>query len=359
MPVGMESTAVSPEGSFQSVGGGELTPGTPVSGHYQFSCMSTSTNCDMSDLDSDLENNNVFRGAETVNTNSQTLNVKVEAEENSARVIQSLETTPKKKRYSKSRVRNKNPALVQKMKKTRRIKANDRERTRMHNLNSALDQLRKILPNSSEENKLTKIETLRFAYNYIFALTETLKLLDREEVLNSENEILSTQFPTITKLPTSCQTLNHLHKHQQQEQSMLQHTNMVSQHHSPTPNKLHTPVTQQEISPNLAHQHSTQDMVKIEYVPQACVSVSNNVFVDQSIRLPMATTSAHAGQIQNFVSNSPVSFSHGNSILTPAHHRTSDLIRVPRFHWSEHSFDHSWSPAGLSDTSEGYTFEYV
>ena len=189
----------------------------------------------MSDLDSDLENNNVFRGAETVNTNSQTLNVKVEAEENSARVIQSLETTPKKKRYSKSRVRNKNPALVQKMKKTRRIKANDRERTRMHNLNSALDQLRKILPNSSEENKLTKIETLRFAYNYIFALTETLKLLDREEVLNSENEILSTQFPTITKLPTSCQTLNHLHKHQQQEQSMLQHTNMVSQHHSPTP----------------------------------------------------------------------------------------------------------------------------
>uniref|UniRef100_A0A3P8UHZ2 Neurogenin 3 n=1 Tax=Amphiprion percula TaxID=161767 RepID=A0A3P8UHZ2_AMPPE len=61
----------------------------------------------------------------------------------------------------------------------RRIKANDRERLRMHNLNSALDALRSILPALPEDAKLTKIETLRFARNYIWALTETLRMADQ------------------------------------------------------------------------------------------------------------------------------------------------------------------------------------
>ncbi|XP_014863481.1 PREDICTED: neurogenin-3-like [Poecilia mexicana] len=60
----------------------------------------------------------------------------------------------------------------------RRMKANDRERHRMHNLNSALDALRNILPALPEDAKLTKIETLRFARNYIWALTETLRMAD-------------------------------------------------------------------------------------------------------------------------------------------------------------------------------------
>uniref|UniRef100_A0A672GUU4 Neurogenin 3 n=1 Tax=Salarias fasciatus TaxID=181472 RepID=A0A672GUU4_SALFA len=60
----------------------------------------------------------------------------------------------------------------------RRMKANDRERHRMHNLNSALDALRSILPALPEDAKLTKIETLRFARNYIWALTETLRMHD-------------------------------------------------------------------------------------------------------------------------------------------------------------------------------------
>ncbi|KAK5600506.1 hypothetical protein CRENBAI_017500 [Crenichthys baileyi] len=60
----------------------------------------------------------------------------------------------------------------------RRMKANDRERHRMHNLNSALDALRNILPALPEDAKLTKIETLRFARNYIWALTETLHMAD-------------------------------------------------------------------------------------------------------------------------------------------------------------------------------------
>ncbi|GAV00569.1 hypothetical protein RvY_11396 [Ramazzottius varieornatus] len=85
----------------------------------------------------------------------------------------------KTKRYSRPRVRCRSPTVIQRLKKTRRVKANDRERNRMHSLNHALEKLRVVLPASSfpeESTKLTKIETLRFAYNYIWVLTETLKM---------------------------------------------------------------------------------------------------------------------------------------------------------------------------------------
>ncbi|XP_007246520.2 neurogenin-1 [Astyanax mexicanus] len=64
-------------------------------------------------------------------------------------------------------------------KKSRRLKANDRERNRMHNLNGALDALRSVLPALPDDTKLTKIETLRFAHNYIWALSETIRIHDR------------------------------------------------------------------------------------------------------------------------------------------------------------------------------------
>ena len=89
--------------------------------------------------------------------------------------------TPKKRRYTKSRARAKSPSLVLKLKKNRRMKANDRERNRMHSLNEALDTLRAVLPCQSDDAKLTKIETLRFAHNYIFALSQTLKLCEMNE----------------------------------------------------------------------------------------------------------------------------------------------------------------------------------
>ncbi|XP_066477497.1 neurogenin-3 [Tiliqua scincoides] len=66
-----------------------------------------------------------------------------------------------------------------KAKRSRRMKANDRERNRMHHLNSALDALRGVLPTFPDDAKLTKIETLRFAHNYIWALTQTLRLADQ------------------------------------------------------------------------------------------------------------------------------------------------------------------------------------
>ncbi|KAF8787287.1 neurogenin-1-like [Argiope bruennichi] len=94
----------------------------------------------------------------------------------------------KKKRYTKSRTKVKNPVAIIKVKKTRRLKANDRERNRMHNLNSALDRLRCVLPTFADETKLTKIETLRFAHNYIWALSETLKMLDSKGTKSNQND---------------------------------------------------------------------------------------------------------------------------------------------------------------------------
>ncbi|XP_072520039.1 neurogenin-1 [Salminus brasiliensis] len=70
-------------------------------------------------------------------------------------------------------------ATVHVAKKSRRLKANDRERNRMHNLNGALDALRSVLPALPDDTKLTKIETLRFAHNYIWALSETIRIHDR------------------------------------------------------------------------------------------------------------------------------------------------------------------------------------
>ncbi|XP_059061384.1 basic helix-loop-helix neural transcription factor TAP [Achroia grisella] len=105
---------------------------------------------------------------------------------NTSTPIKSRERKPRdpnkpKRKYAngKNRVtRSKSPTQIMKIKRNRRMKANDRERNRMHMLNEALDRLRCVLPTFPEDTKLTKIETLRFAHNYIFALSQTLESLD-------------------------------------------------------------------------------------------------------------------------------------------------------------------------------------
>lgn len=72
---------------------------------------------------------------------------------------------PKKKQMT--------PARVAKF-KLRRIKANARERSRMHGLNEALEILRDVMPSFGMVQKLSKIETLRLAFNYIGALSDIL-----------------------------------------------------------------------------------------------------------------------------------------------------------------------------------------
>jgi hypothetical protein len=60
----------------------------------------------------------------------------------------------------------------------KRLKANDRERSRMQNLNYMLKLLKSLLPIDFNENeeRLTKIETLKLATEYIAKLTQMLNL---------------------------------------------------------------------------------------------------------------------------------------------------------------------------------------
>ncbi|XP_029506960.1 neurogenin-1-like [Oncorhynchus nerka] len=92
----------------------------------------------------------------------------------------STDLAQKKRRRGRAR----NEATVHVVKKNRRVKANDRERNRMHSLNDALETLRTVLPAFPDDSKLTKIETLRFAHNYIWALSETIRIADIEQRQN-------------------------------------------------------------------------------------------------------------------------------------------------------------------------------
>lgn len=82
--------------------------------------------------------------------------------------------------------------------KYRRKTANARERTRMKEINSAFETLRKCLPISmqsgdicSTNEKLTKITTLRMAMNYIEMLSDcTTSEQDLEDDLKNNNEFL-------------------------------------------------------------------------------------------------------------------------------------------------------------------------
>ncbi|KAL3875501.1 hypothetical protein ACJMK2_033447 [Sinanodonta woodiana] len=56
----------------------------------------------------------------------------------------------------------------------RRLESNERERQRMHSLNDAFASLREVIPHVTLERKLSKIETLTLAKNYIKALTNVI-----------------------------------------------------------------------------------------------------------------------------------------------------------------------------------------
>ncbi|XP_063290269.1 neurogenin-3 [Pelobates fuscus] len=108
------------------------------------------------------------------------------------------ETQRKKLKGKRTRSKTRNELTVTKQRKNRRVKANDRERNRMHNLNSALDSLRSVLPTFPDDAKLTKIETLRFAHNYIWALSETLRMADQSLINLGHHQ------DSFQNLPKSC-----------------------------------------------------------------------------------------------------------------------------------------------------------
>lgn len=65
----------------------------------------------------------------------------------------------------------------------RRIESNERERQRMHSLNDAFEGLRNVIPHINMERKLSKIETLTLAKNYIKALTNVICDLRNEKAV--------------------------------------------------------------------------------------------------------------------------------------------------------------------------------
>lgn len=56
----------------------------------------------------------------------------------------------------------------------RRLESNERERQRMHKLNNAFQALREAIPHVKTDKKLSKIETLTLAKNYIKSLTRII-----------------------------------------------------------------------------------------------------------------------------------------------------------------------------------------
>uniref|UniRef100_A0ACB8ETY8 Neurogenic differentiation factor 2 n=2 Tax=Sphaerodactylus townsendi TaxID=933632 RepID=A0ACB8ETY8_9SAUR len=92
--------------------------------------------------------------------------------------------------------------------KLRRQKANARERNRMHDLNSALDNLRKVVPCYSKTQKLSKIETLRLAKNYIWALSEILRSGKRPDLVSYVQTLCKGLSQPTTNLVAGCLQLN-------------------------------------------------------------------------------------------------------------------------------------------------------
>ena len=103
------------------------------------------------------------------------------------------QTSPsKRRRVRKSRAKPHDPVQRTIVKRTRRVRANDRERSRMHGLNDAMDDLRKYIPNDGSAGKMTKIDTLRTAANYIRVLKMMLGEIEKgEDMVNWPEDMLS------------------------------------------------------------------------------------------------------------------------------------------------------------------------
>ncbi|XP_062859896.1 class A basic helix-loop-helix protein 15 [Trichomycterus rosablanca] len=70
----------------------------------------------------------------------------------------------------------------------RRLESNERERQRMHKLNNAFQALREAIPHVRMDKKLSKIETLTLARNYIKALTTIVLGMSGARLPNMETQ---------------------------------------------------------------------------------------------------------------------------------------------------------------------------
>ncbi|KAG8244449.1 protein dimmed-like [Homalodisca vitripennis] len=94
--------------------------------------------------------------------------------------------------------RRRKPILNAREKNMRRLESNERERMRMHSLNDAFQSLREVIPHVKKERRLSKIETLTLAKNYIMALTNVICDMRGEE---SPYEPLAAPSPSPSATP--------------------------------------------------------------------------------------------------------------------------------------------------------------
>ena len=90
------------------------------------------------------------------------------------------EFTAEKKTRNSKRATRRRKGVSARERNVRRLESNERERQRMHSLNDAFQGLRGVIPHVNLDRKLSKIETLTLAKNYIKALTNVICEL-REE----------------------------------------------------------------------------------------------------------------------------------------------------------------------------------
>ncbi|KAF2883060.1 hypothetical protein ILUMI_23106 [Ignelater luminosus] len=108
----------------------------------------------------------------------------------------------------------------------RRLESNERERMRMHSLNDAFEQLREVIPHIKMERKLSKIETLTLAKNYIMALTNVICEMRGEEKHYTFQDVSEERDPVDTV--TTIQEINR----EQNNNSMFQENLEIPQENS-------------------------------------------------------------------------------------------------------------------------------
>lgn len=57
----------------------------------------------------------------------------------------------------------------------RRLRANDRERRRIQSINGAMEALRRVIPDTQNNRKVTKLQLLKLAQDYIRYLSDVLQ----------------------------------------------------------------------------------------------------------------------------------------------------------------------------------------
>ncbi|XP_033183009.1 uncharacterized protein LOC117153252 [Bombus vancouverensis nearcticus] len=110
------------------------------------------------------------------------------------RTNKTVHKNSKRTKKSGLKLSNSSKGITPRQRTLRRLESNERERMRMHSLNDAFQSLREVIPHVSKERRLSKIETLTLAKNYIVALTDVICAMRSEEkTIDSQSEVSQSQ----------------------------------------------------------------------------------------------------------------------------------------------------------------------